>query len=423
MNWVDHAIWWHVYPLGFAGAPIRAGEGGAAPSMPSSPGLLHLIPWLDYAVDLGLSGLLLGPIFASETHGYDSLDQYRIDPRLGDEGDFDKLVAECKKRGLRIVLDGVFSHVGHGHPLVAQALREGPDSAAAQLIDIDWDHSGGAKPRFFEGHDSLVRLNHSRPDTVAYTRDVMMHWLRRGIDGWRLDAAYSVSPHFWRQVLEPVRRDFPEAWFLAEVIHGNYSQFVVDSDVDSVTQYELWKAIWSSLLDDNFFELDWSLKRHGEFLDVFVPNTFIGNHDVTRIATTLGADRAVVALMILMTVGGIPSVYYGDEQGFTGTKEERAGGDDAVRPPMPSSPGGLLPLGAPIHACYRDLIGLRRRHPWLTTARTQAKSVDNRHYVYETRSADGAHFLTVDLDTNEGGRCVILSPDGTVLWGKPQIKG
>lgn len=414
MSWVDHAVWWHVYPLGFCAAPIHDEQ--------PEPGhrLRHLLGWLDYAIELGTSGLLLGPVFASRTHGYDSLDQFRIDPRLGDEQDFDDLVAACQQRGLRVVLDGVFSHVGRDHPLVARALRDGPGSEAAALIDVDWDHPDGPRPRVFEGHDALVRLRHETPETADYVVRVMRHWLDRGIDGWRLDAAYSVDPGFWAGVLPRVRERHPEAWFLGEVIHGDHPAFVQASGLDSVTQYELWKAIWSSQRDRNLFELDWTLTRHNGFLDAFVPNTFVGNHDVTRIASTLGPDGAVVALAILMTVGGIPSVYYGDDQGFTGVKEDRAGGDDAVRPAFPDGPEDLAPWGAPLHRAHQDLIGLRRRHPWLTTATTRALHVENARYVYRAESRDGRSHLDVEIDlTGDTPAASVRDGAGHTLWRHP----
>ena len=142
-------------------------------------------------------------------------------------------------------------------------------------------------------------------------------------------------------MLPRVREEFGESWFVGEVIHGDYSAHVVEAGFDSVTQYELWKSIWSSLNDGNFHELDWTLQRHNDFLDVFVPMTFIGNHDVTRIASKLENTRHLEhALVILLTVGGTPSVYAGDESAYRGVKEERVGGDDAVRPEIHLSPNG-----------------------------------------------------------------------------------
>lgn len=404
MIWPADTIWWHVYPLGFGGAPIREAS-------PPGHRLRRLIGWLDDAADLGCSGLLLGPIFAAQSHGYDGTDQFRIDARLGDDRDFDDLVTAGRDRGLRIVLDGVFSHVGRTHPLVEQALREGPDSDAARLFDIDWAHPDRPRPRVFEGHDALVRLDHAGDAAADYVTDVMTHWLDRGIDGWRLDAAYSVPAAFWARVLPGVRARFPEAWILGEVIHGDYSGIVAGSGMDSVTQYELWKAIWSSLKDRNFFELDWTLQRHNDFLGHFRPNTFIGNHDVTRIADQVGPALVPVALAVLLTVGGIPSIYYGDERGFTGIKQDRLGGDDAVRPEYPDSPADL-----PRNDLWRmhaGLIDLRRRRPWLTGAHTEQMELTNTHYRYRT-SGDGEH-LDVELDLDRPS-VVIRDAGGGTIW-------
>jgi glycosidase len=145
-----------------------------------------------------------------------------------------------------------------------------------------------------------------------------------------------------------------------------------------VTQYELWKAIWSSLNDGNLFELAWAVDRHNGFLAHGVPLTFVGNHDVTRIASALADERHLGhALAVLFTVGGVPSVYYGDEQAFRGIKEERAGGDDEIRPAYPTDPSGLAPYGWPMYRLHQRLIGLRRRHPWLTRATTSATHLTN----------------------------------------------
>lgn len=408
MDWVDHAIFWHVYPLGALGAPIR--EGDRTPT----PRLQELIPWMDYAVELGASAILLGPIFDSSTHGYDTLDQFHVDPRLGSDEDFDEFMRAAKDRGLRVVLDGVFSHVGEDDPRVAQALTEGPDSEYASMFDIDWDAPGGPRPRVFEGHRSLVRLNHADEGAKSYATDVINHWMSRGVDGFRLDAAYSVDPAFWQEVLGKVRESYPDAWFLGEVIHGDYEGFVEASGIDTLTQYQLWKAIWSSINDKNLFELDWALKQHGEMLEKFVPNTFVGNHDVTRIASKVGADGALAALAILMTVGGIPSIYYGDEQGYTGVKEERFGGDDDVRPALPSGSDDFSPLGQRFLRAHQNLIGLRRRNPWLVDATTKVLSLDNKRMVYESRSRAGDERVQVEIDVTDTPTAVVRDASGTV---------
>lgn len=411
MDWIRHAIWWHVYPLGFVGAPIRE------PDRQPGARLRRLLPWLDHAVGLGASGLLLGPVFASQTHGYDTLDHYSIDPRLGDDQDFDELVEQCRQRGLRVVLDGVFSHVGDRHPAYLCALEQGPGSRDADLFDIDWE---AGRARVFEGHGSLVRLNHTSSQAVDYTAGVMRHWLNRGIDGWRLDAAYSVPHEFWAGVVPQVRSAHPDAWLLGEVIHGDYATFVAASGFDSVTQYELWKAIWSSISDGNLYELEWAMRRHNDFLDAFIPNTFVGNHDVTRISTTLGPDGAITALAILLTLGGIPSIYAGDEHGYTGVKQERIGGDDEVRPPFPDSPADLAAWGLPTQRAHQDLIGLRRRHPWLVHARTTTTELDNTYFGYRSSDPDGSDFIDVVVDLRETPQAVVRDSAGAVLWAQSQ---
>jgi cyclomaltodextrinase len=391
-SWVRHAIWWQVYPLGFVGAfPASAAEESLEPGAAGEHRLRRLIGWFDHAIELGASGIALGPIFASRTHGYDTTDHYRIDPRLGDDADFDYLVAEARRRGLRILLDGVFNHVGADFP----RYRKAPHNDASAR----WFRGRPGRFHTFEGHSELITLNHDNREVVDYTVEVMAHWLGRGADGWRLDAAYAVPQAFWSAVLPRVRERHPDAWFVAELIHGDYAAAVAAAGFDSVTQYELWKAIWSSLNDGNFFELDWALQRHNEFLASFAPLTFIGNHDVTRIASRLeNADHLAHALVILLTVGGIPSVYAGDEFGFRGVKEERYGGDDAVRPEFSSPPMQLDASGARVWALHQYLIGLRRRHSWLHAASTTTLRLDNRHYVYQTRRGDDALLVALNID-------------------------
>jgi cyclomaltodextrinase len=390
-GWIQHALLWQIYPLGFVGAEAAAADRSGVVHR-----LGHLTSWLDYAVELGASGLLLGPIFASSTHGYDTIDYFRIDPRLGDEADFDGLIEAAHSKGLRIVLDGVFNHVGRDFLAFQRVIADPAHADAAWFRKVSAE---GNAPEYavFEGHPQLVALNHDAPAVADHVVGVMRHWLERGADGWRLDAAYAVPRQFWAQVLPRVRACHPEAYIFGEVIHGDYAGFVRETKVDAVTQYELWKAIWSALNDRNFFELAWALDRHNALLDSFVPQTFVGNHDVTRIASQLTDDRHLPhALVILMTCAGTPSIYAGDEQAFRGIKEHRAGGDDAIRPAFPATPVDLAPFGRPIYRLHQDLIGVRRRHPWLHTARTRTVELANTHFFFET--VEGEHRLLVALN-------------------------
>jgi cyclomaltodextrinase / maltogenic alpha-amylase / neopullulanase len=392
-SWAEHAIFWHVYPLGFTGA-----EQAEPPAEePVRHRLRQLTGWLDYAVELGCSGLLLGPVFAAETHGYDTIDHFQIDARLGDQEDFDDLIAEAGRRGLRVVLDGVFNHVGRSFPAFQAALRGGPGSPAAR-----WFRRDPASGDFatFEGHRQLVALDHGEPEVLDYVTQVMTHWLDRGAAGWRLDAAYAVPASFWAKALPAVRGSHPDAWFLGEMIHGDYVAYAAESGLDSVTQYELWKAIWSSLNDRNFFELAYALGRHNRILDGVMPQTFTGNHDVTRLASQLADERHLGhALAVLLSVGGIPSIYYGDEQAFRGVKEQRAGGDDEIRPAFPATPGELPPAGWPAYRLHQRLIGFRRRHPWLVRARTTTPHLANETMAVRA-AADDAELLLL-LNTGD----------------------
>lgn len=397
---VEHSIWWHVYPLGACGAPIRPEEGRTPGDWPLEHRLPRLEAWLDHVIELGCSGLLLGPVFASVAHGYDTLDHFRIDPRLGDDADWDHFVEECRSRGLTILLDGVFNHVSTHHAWVD---GDGP----VKRVD------GAPVP--WEGHGELSELDHSDECTAWFVIDVMRHWLDRGAAGWRLDVAYAVPDEFWQMVLGRVRDTHPDALFLGEVIHGDYPQIAHDATLDSVTQYELWKAIWSSLADRNFFELAHALERHDEFSRRMVTQTFVGNHDVTRIATRVGDTGAALAATVLFTVPGMPSIYYGDEQAFRGEKTDTISGDDAVRPPLPATPEDMLPTGDWLEDIHKALIGLRRRHPWLTRGRLQVDATTNTSLDYHVHTDE--HRLDVHLDLEATPHVTLRFDDGETWHG------
>ena len=416
-SWVDHVIWWQVYPLGFLGAEK---ELASARRMVNRLPRLH--GWLDHLISWGGNGLLLGPIFTSSSHGYDTIDYFRIDPRLGDDADFDGLVAACRARGVRLLLDGVFNHAGRHFPPIAQALAEGPGSAAEEWVSKLYDTAGVITADYFEGHDNLITLNHSSPRVQQLVREVMLHWLRRGIDGWRLDAAYAVPAEFWATVLPEVRKEFPDAWFVGEMIHGDYIDYVKTAGLDSVTEYELWWAIWSSINSVNFHELEWTLGRHAKFVEHFLPLTFLGNHDVTRVASQIRDQRHWShAVALLCFLPGVPSVYYGDEFGLEAIKENRPSGDDAVRPVMPHERGLFDHSHPEVEQAYRRMIGLRRRHPWLVDGVITIELVDKARLVVRSRARHGQESLALAL--NLASTPLVLGDAAEALEAQPAIAG
>jgi cyclomaltodextrinase len=398
MAWTEHVVWWHVYPLGFTGADTT----GADRTGTDVPRLRALLPWLDHLIDLGANGLALGPVFESSTHGYDTIDWFRVDPRLGTEHDLLELIDAAHAKGIRVMLDGVFNHVGPEFPALQAARRDptGDDASLFSRSDTDGNDNDNDQFRTFEGHGGLIELDHSSPRVAQLITDVMTYWCDRGVDAWRLDAAYSVPSEFWATVLPRVRELHPDVYVMGEVIQGDYVAAVEAGGLDSVTQYELWQGIWHALQSVNLHELEWALRRHNDFLDHFMPYTFIGNHDVTRIASQIDDDRHHGhAVALLFALGGTPSIYYGDEFGLRGVKEECVGGDDAIRPAFPRQPDHVPDARPEVLALHQELIGVRRRHPWLHSARSRTVEVTNESLVLEL--TNGADTLLVSLNLGD----------------------
>jgi len=373
--------WWFAYPLGFVGAYP---EGDAGPPAPGEHRLGRIQLWLEYLKKQGVNGVALGPIFKSETHGYDTVDHLTLDPRLGEDADFDAFIAEAHRLGLKVQLDGVFNHVARSHPRAQIALADGLQSPSmAWFKPVDFGE-GDLALEHVEGSENLIELNHRAPVVRDYVVEVMRHWLDRGIDSWRLDSAYRVPTSFWADVLPRVRETHPDAYFTAEVINGDYAAFVKASTVDSVTQYELWRAIWSSLDQKNLHHLAWALERHNHLLDTFVPTTFIGNQDTSRIASIIRDPRHLShAVVLLAILGGTPIVYAGDAQGATGFRDEGPGGKLAIRQEFPADPNTLtLDLDShEIFETYKQLFALRRRNQWLHRAQCEMLLVEDEHIV------------------------------------------
>jgi glycosidase len=338
-EWVRGRTIYHLHALGAAGGR----------------GLPALTGWLDHVASLGAGAVLLTPIHASSTHGYDTVDAFTLDERFGTDADLGRFIASCHDCDLRVIFDGVFNHVGRA------------------FARTDW-----LSGRVWEGHDELPALNHDLPEVLEWATAVGRHWLDRGGDGWRFDVAYSIPRPFLAELTAGIKATHPDAFLFGEMIAGDFAGLVRSTSLDSATAYELFKAVWSSLNDGNMWELAWALQRHAALSAEFPPVTFVGNHDVSRIGSQLRDPRHLeLALAVLFTVPGIPCVYYGDELGWTGEKTTGVGGDDAIRQALPAEPGH-----APQIEQYRRWIGFRRSHPELTDASLEVLDKTNGSIAY-----------------------------------------
>ncbi|KAA5541316.1 alpha-amylase [Roseiconus nitratireducens] len=411
-------IYYHLYPLGFLGAEDRN------PHLHSDDGsvthrLADLHRWLDYFVELGVTSLLLGPVFESETHGYDLVDPFRVDRRLGDESDLVAFIDACHQRGLKVALDMVFNHVGRGHPYFQDVLQHGRDSKRCSWFHLDFDQPGydGFSYENFEGIGQLVKLNHANAEVLDWAVRVAGYWMDRGVDAFRLDAAYAIPGRFLAEFSDQVRAERSDLLLIGEVIHGDYVSIVESSGLGAATQYELWKAIWSALNDRNFFELAHALERHSDFCEHFLPWTFVGNHDTTRIATRLSDSRHLPqAVALLFVIPGLPAVYAGDELGVKGTKYEREGGDDEIRRPLPIDPEDR-DAGKPLAwQHHRQLIEMRRSRPWLQRGSLRVTQLANRTITLEVRGDQDV--LVAAFNTDDQSASCEVAGDKKLIAGQ-----
>lgn len=331
MAWYDEAVFYHIYPLGLTGAPKQ--NSYAAPVHR----LNLVIPWLDHISGLGCNALYIGPLFESVGHGYETTDYYRLDSRLGTNETLKGFVAQCHARGIRVVLDGVFNHVGRDF-FAFRDLKNNRERSAylSWFCNVDFHRTNRLGDGFrydnWGGDDALVKLNQKNPAVRNYICDVIRFWVREfDIDGIRLDAA-DVLDFGFMQTLRCVANEVkPDFWLMGEVIHGNYSLWVNNRTLHSLTGYQLYKALYSGHNDHNYFEIAHTVNRMYEAgLKLY---NFVDNHDVERICTRLQDKAHFEPVHILLyTLPGIPSVYYGSEFGIEGRK--LPGSDASLRPPL-----------------------------------------------------------------------------------------
>ena len=336
-DWPRDSFFYHLYPLGFCAAPVRNDF-----SSPPSPRLEKLHGWLDHLSQLGVNALYLGPLFESSSHGYDTADYRQVDRRLGDNRTLSALSAELHRRGLRLVLDGVLHHVGRDFWAFRDLQARGQSSAYRDWFSgVDFRARSPLGDAFqydnWEGHLELVKLNLRNPQVRAHLLEAVEAWIREfDLDGLRLDVAYLLDEEFLRDLGQRCRALKADFWLLGEVIHGDYRRWLAPGLLDSVTNYECYKGLFSSHNDRNYFEIAYSLNRqfgeHGLYRDFPLYN-FADNHDVDRVATSLREPAHLYPLYcLLFAMPGVPSLYYGSEWGIAGRKTP--GSDRALRPSL-----------------------------------------------------------------------------------------
>ncbi len=330
MAWYDESIFYHIYPLGMTGAPKENSYGETEHRLNN---LLKFIPEIK---KLGFNALYIGPLFESVGHGYETTDYKKLDTRLGTNEDLKAFVMECHKNGIRVVLDGVFNHTGRDF-FAFKDIREKREASKYR----DWycnvnfygnnEYNDGFSYDNWGGYNLLAKLNQHNPEVREYICDVIRFWVSEfDIDGIRLDAA-DVLDFSYMQMMRNVANEVkPDFWLMGEVIHGDYIRWVNGDTLHSVTNYHLHKALYSGHNDHNYFEIAHTVKRLYEMGKIKLYN-FVDNHDVERIYTKLKDKRHFVPTHILLyTLPGIPSVYYGSEFGIEGAKESHS--DDSLRP-------------------------------------------------------------------------------------------
>jgi cyclomaltodextrinase / maltogenic alpha-amylase / neopullulanase len=350
--WARDAFFYHVYPLGLCGAEPR-NDFHSAPL----PRLDQLRGWIGHLRWLGADALYLGPVFESSAHGYDTADYYHVDRRLGSDDTLAGLTAALRAEGIRVILDGVFHHVGRDFWAFRDLRQNGERSSyRGWFSGVDFGRRSPHGDSFaydgWEGHFDLVKLNVHHPDVRAHLFGAVRSWVERfGIDGLRLDVAYALDPAFLRDLAAFCRSLRPDFWLMGEAIHGDYRRIAGPGLLDAVTNYECYKGLYSSHNDRNYFEIAHSLNRlfgDGGLYHNLTTYNFADNHDVNRIASVLRNAAHLYPLhLLLFTMPGVPSVYAGSEWGVEGVK---SGGDDLpLRPALPS------PAAARAHGKHPDL--------------------------------------------------------------------
>ncbi|MBR5579007.1 MAG: alpha-amylase [Lachnospiraceae bacterium] len=405
MAWFEEAIFYHIYPLGLTGAPKKNDYGEPVSR------LTQLAPWIEHVKEIGCNAVYIGPLFESVGHGYETTDYKKLDSRLGTNEDLKKFVTDCHNMGIRVILDGVFNHTGRDFFAFKDMQKNRENSQYKDwYCNVNFygntEYNDGFSYENWGGYNLLVKLNQQNPQVREYIADVIRFWVKEfDIDGIRLDAADVLDFSFMkmlRAVANEVKEDF---WLMGEVIHGDYNKWANDETLHSVTNYQLHKALYSGHNDHNYFEIAHTVKRLYEMFSgsgVKLYN-FVDNHDVERINTKLQNKNHFTCVHIMLyTLPGIPSLYYGSEYGIDGRKER--GSDDSLRPCLniKEMPGENEKL-----SLISKLAKIRKQYPVLAAGSFEELRLTNRQYVFAR--AEGENRIYIAVNNDEAG-CELCFP-------------
>ena len=336
-KWVDNAVFYHIYTLGFCGVPKEN-----VLQIEESDRILKVLEWIPHFKELGVTAIYFGPLFEATSHGYDTMNYYKLDKRLGNNEDFKKVCEALHAENIRVVVDGVFNHVGRDFMAFKDLQKNGINSKYKDWFpNVNFagrsPYGDGFWYEAWEGHFNLVKLNLKNPEVIAYLLGAIELWIDEfNIDGIRLDVAYCMDQEFFKKLRKFVDSKKEDFWLMGEMIHGDYKRLIAPELLDSATNYECYKGIYSSHNDKNYFEINYSLNRlfaKGGIYQGLKLYNFVDNHDVTRIASILkNKEHLKNVYTLLFTMPGIPSIYYGSEWIIEGQKGK--GSDDELRPAL-----------------------------------------------------------------------------------------
>ena len=410
MAWYDEAVFYHIYPLGMTGAP-RYNEYGEPVER-----LNKLLPWISHIKNIGCNAIYIGPLFESVGHGYETTDYRKLDSRLGTNETLKNFVKECHSQGVKVIFDGVFNHTGRDF-FAFKDLKEHRENSRYK----DWycnvnfwgnnSYNDGFGYENWGGHDLLVKLNQKNPEVINYICDVIRFWVDEfDVDGIRLDAADVLDFDFMKALRRVANEVKPEFWLMGEVIHGDYIRW---ANADT---------LFSGYNDHNFFEIAHTVKRLNDMCGgVFKLYSFVDNHDVERIMSKLSTPKGFAPVHILLyTLPGIPSLYYGSEFGIEGRKAHGEDADAPLRPEMDYESW----TGAMADNTYVKFISvlgaMRHQVKALSYGDYKEQNLTTRQYTF-SRSYEGT--TVVVMVNNDDNGCMMNggAPDGTykgVLSGR-----